>query len=236
MFRRNRKKLPRVQGDIERVVSLIHLHKLRAVIDIGANTGQYASSLRAAGFDLPIVSIEPGAAAHAALKQAAADDPRWIIAPRMAISDRHGTVPLHVNARSDMNSLKAMNESATTVFPKARPESTESVPAEPLDAVLSALLSDIMDDENASIFIKIDTQGSESEIVRGAERSLSRIGAIQMELSMVPLYEGESSYLDLLNRMHGLGYDLHMIIPGFFSRALGRQIQFDGVFVRVGWV
>ena len=95
-----------------------------------------------------------------------------------------------------------------------------------LDAVLDELAG------AGPVFLKVDTQGNEAEVVRGAEGVLDRIVAMQLELSLVPLYEGESTYLDVLNALDRLGFDLHFITSGYFSRPLGRQIQFDGFFVR----
>lgn len=231
LFRRKPKKLARADSDSEKVVQLIRMHGVRAVIDIGANVGQYARRMREAGLDLPIVSFEPGEEAHATLCDTAADDPAWFVAPCMAISDAQGTARLNVNRRSDMSSLKPMNDLAADVFPKAVPATSQEVRTERLDDVLAECLDGLVDDPLAPLFLKIDTQGSEAEIMRGAEHSIPRIRAIQMELSLVPLYEGESSYLQLMNLLDQLGYELHMIIPGYFSRTIGRQIQFDGIFV-----
>ena len=228
VFGKRRKQLARVDSADERIVQLIELHGAGTVIDVGANVGQSAKSLRAAGLKLPIISIEPGAEAHAGLIEAAANDPDWTVVPRMAISDTRGTARLNVNTRSDMNSLKPIAEVTRDAFPKAKPVTTEDVQTERLDEVVD----DLVESRSSPFFLKIDTQGSEAEVIRGAERVLDRIVAIQLEMSLVPLYEGEPSYLELINELDRLGYDLHLVLPGYFSRVLGRQLQFDGLFVR----
>lgn len=227
IFKRRRKQLARAESADERIVQLIGLHGAGTVLDVGANVGQYAKSLRAAGLDLPIVSFEPGGEAHAELLEAAADDPIWTVAPRMAISDVCGTASLNVNARSDMNSLKPIAEVTLDAFPKAKPVTTEEVRTERLDQ----LIGDLDAVQPGPVFLKIDTQGCEAEVIRGAEGVLGRIVAIQLEMSLVPMYEGEPNYLDLTNELDRLGYDLHLVLPGYFSRVLGRQLQFDGLFV-----
>lgn len=228
LFGRGRGKLARADSADERIVQLIALHGAGTVIDVGANVGQYARRLREAGLDLPIVSIEPGAEAHAALTRAAADDPAWTVGPCMAISDVRGVAQLQVNARSDMNSLKPMAEATLAAFPKAQPETIEEVRTERLDGILA----DLVGPSGEPVFLKVDTQGCEAEVIRGAAGVLDRIVAIQLEMSLAPLYEGEPTYLALLNELDRLGYDLHFVIPGYFSRVLGRQLQFDGIFVR----
>lgn len=228
LFARNRKKLARADSPTERIVQLVERHGAEAVIDIGANVGQYAQSLRAAGLALPIVSVEPGSRAHAELSAAASDDPLWTVAPRMALGETAGTATLNTNARSDMNSLKPIAAETLEAFPKATPDAAEEVRVERLDAILDTLV----DPSAARLFVKLDTQGFEAEVIRGAAGALDRIVAMQLELSLVPLYQGEATYLAILNELDRLGYALHFTTPGYFSRPLGRQLQFDGFFVR----
>ena len=227
-FGKRRNPLARVDNTEELIIQLIKMHGAGALIDVGANVGQYAQRMRASGLALPIVSFEPGAEAYSELLRAAADDPTWTVAPRMAISDVRGTATLNVNKRSDMNSLKPITEKTLSAFPKAKALTTEEVATERLDNILG----EFIELHDRPLFLKIDTQGSELEVIRGAECLLHRIVAIQLEMSLLPLYEGEQLYLVILNELDRLGFDLHLVLPGYFSRALGQQLQFDGLFVR----
>jgi len=47
------------------------------------------------------------------------------------------------------------------------------------------------------IYLKIDTQGFELRVQKGADRSLSRIRTIQLEMPLTDLYKGEATFLDL---------------------------------------
>ena len=60
-FGKRRNRLARTDSADAQIAQLIELHAAGTVIDVGANVGQYAQRLRAAGIDLPIVSIEPPA-------------------------------------------------------------------------------------------------------------------------------------------------------------------------------
>jgi FkbM family methyltransferase len=230
VFGRKKKqpKLARVDSENERIVQLLALHSVDAVIDIGANEGQYAGRLRAAGYRGPIVSVEPGAEAHAALSAASAADPDWRVAPRMALGESASEATLHLSNRSDMNSLKPMAAVTSEAFPKAVAAGTDAVTVARLDAVFDELVGK----EARRAFVKIDTQGFEAEILRGAEGVLDRIAGFQLELSLLPLYEGEATYLPVLQQLDALGFELHLVLSGNFSRRLGRQLQFDGVFFR----
>ncbi len=231
ILRKRRGKLPRVSTDDERVQQLLTLHAIDIVIDVGANEGQFAKRLRGAGYTGRIVSFEPGSEAYRALSASAAGDPAWTVAPRMALGAADGMATLQVNRRSDMSSLIPMRDVTREAFPKAVMVAEEKVEVHRLDHIFSATVGARRDDR---VFLKLDTQGFEAEIISGARDVLSCIHGLQIEMSLLPLYEGEAEYLTLLNQVHDMGFDLHLVIPGFFSRRLGRQLQIDGVFFRSG--
>ena len=83
-----------------------------------------------------------------------------------------------------------------------------------------------------SVYMKIDTQGYESRVLRGAEASLPRIDTVQIEMSLVPLYEGEVLFWDMWELMRGKGYTLIAIENGFSAATTGQLLQVDGLFHR----
>ena len=83
-----------------------------------------------------------------------------------------------------------------------------------------------------NILLKIDVQGFEREVLKGAEKILPIITAVQLELSLTELYVGETLfdfYIDLFNKM---GFVLWDIQPGFRDPKTGRLLQFDGTFIK----
>jgi len=85
--------------------------------------------------------------------------------------------------------------------------------------------------ESQKVFLKIDTQGYESEVLDGCLAKLPQIKAVQLELSTVPLYEGQKLYRDFFDFFESNGFDLWSILPGFANQATGQHLQFDAVFV-----
>ena len=83
-----------------------------------------------------------------------------------------------------------------------------------------------------NIFVKIDTQGFEKNVIDGALLSLSRIQGFIMELSFITLYKGETLFFDMVTYMDTLGYDMWQIIPGFYDKKTQRVLQADVVFVK----
>lgn len=199
------------------------------VLDVGANTGQYATGLRAWGYGGRIVSFEPLPEAHAALRRRAAADPAWEIAPPMALGAEAGESSLHVSAESDMSSLLPQTALLQRVSPSSRISRAERVTVRRLDVAAAPFLR--ADDR---VFLKVDTQGYEAAVLAGASGLSARLEGIQLELPLVPCYEGETGFRDMLERMTGLGFELHLVLPGYFERKLARQLQVDVVFVRSG--
>ena len=215
------------RDETRHLVCLLHDHAIDTVFDVGANTGQYGGALRVAGYAGRIVSFEPVASAHASLCAASAGDPRWIAAPRMAHGADQRDVTIHVAHNSDMSSILPIRAATLTALPKSYTVATEAVQQRSLDEVFPEFA-----DDGARVFVKIDTQGYERDVLDGAIGVLARIRGLQLELSLFALYDGETTYLDILSRLSKAGFEPYLFLPGYFSKRLGRQLQFDGVFFR----
>jgi FkbM family methyltransferase len=205
---------------------LQHFH-ITCVLDVGANVGQYGARLRAWGYPGRIVSFEPQAGAHGALARRAGADPAWQVAPPMALGNRTGEIELEVSAESDMSSVLPQSTLLRRVSPSSAVVRKEAVPLCRLDQVAGAYLAP--DDR---VFLKIDTQGYEAEVLAGAGRLLERLVGVQLELSLVPLYQGERELRAMLDQLAALGFEPYLFLPGYFERKLARQLQVDGVFMR----
>jgi hypothetical protein len=66
----------------------------------------------------------------------------------------------------------------------------------------------------------------------GATGILASFVGIELELSLVPLYEGQLLYDVMIDKLRGLGFELFAVFPGYVAETTGRTLQFDGVFVR----
>jgi FkbM family methyltransferase len=196
------------------------------ILDIGANTGQFARQCRAAGYNGSILSFEPSATAHAALLQSAADDPLWNVADRMALGAANGEIEINIAANSYSSSILPMLDSHLSAAPASQYLHKEKVPIHRLDDVLPP------DDPNRRIFLKLDVQGYESQVLAGATRLLPRTIAVQLEMSLLPLYEGEVLMPEICATMTASGFELWDLEPSFRDPITGRLLQLDGIFTR----
>jgi FkbM family methyltransferase len=209
------------------LVAVLERFDISCVLDVGANVGQYALMLREHGFRGRIVSFEPLAAAHATLARRAAADRCWQVAPRSAIGDRDGEVELEVSAESDMSSILPQSALLRQVSPSSAVLGRERVAMARLDRAAQPYLTPA-----DRIFLKIDTQGFEPQVLTGAGGLLARLSGLQLEMSLVRCYEGEIGFRAMLDRLAAAGLEPYLFIPGYFERKLGRQLQLDGVFMR----
>lgn len=199
------------------------------VLDVGANTGQYGAELRAHGYAGRIVSFEPLAAAHAALRRAARGSTGWAIAPRMALGDADGEIEIHVAGNSVSSSILDMLPAHERAAPGSAYVAREKVALRRLDGVAGDYLAGAR-----KVLLKIDVQGYEDRVLGGAAGVLDRITALQTELSLVALYAGQPLFDEMRARIEALGFELFAIFPGYVDERTGQTLQLDGFFLRRG--
>ena len=218
---------PDVSRSTQRLVGVLAHHGITLVLDVGANVGQYAQRLRRAGYDGRIVSFEPLSAAHAQLQRAAAGDARWIVAPRLALGDCDVPLIVNVSAESDMSSALDFSTEMARLLDSSAYVGKEVVSQARLDAVLPRYAG-----AEDRILLKIDTQGYERQVLDGADGVWHQFTAVQLELSIVPVYHGAPGYLEMIAYMADRDLQPALFIPGYFNKRTARLIEMDGVFVR----
>jgi hypothetical protein len=103
----------------------------------------------------------------------------------------------------------------------------EKVPMHPLDAIAPRYLA-----ESRAAFLKIDVQGYEEPVLRGASQTLRRIRGLQVELSLRPVYEGQTLFLPMLEWITSLGFAPYRFRDAFVDPRNGRSLQVDALFFR----
>lgn len=211
----------------ERLVALLSDHRIDCLLDIGANTGQYARAVRSNGYRGQIISFEPLSRVRSELVQHAARDAKWQIAEQSAVGGAPGTVEINISGESDMSSILALDDTAREKLKSTRTTARETVPVTTLDRILASHAA-----AAGAVFVKSDTQGYEDQVLDGIGDSWDRITGLQLELSMQPIYAGQPDHLPLVNRLADHGFRPHLIIPGYWSRHYGRMLEYDAVFFR----
>lgn len=211
-----------------RLIAAMDSCGINTVLDVGANEGQFGEELRIGGFTGRIVSFEPMADAYGKLLKRSLNDPHWKVAPRCAIGTERGTVELNVAGNSVSSSLLPMLEAHRAAAPQSAYSRREPVTMLPLDEAAPPFL-----DDSGQILLKIDTQGYEWQVLDGAPSLLARSCAVLIELSLVPLYEGQSLWHDCVSRLEKAGFTIWSMEPEFIDSKTGRTLQINGLFIRI---
>lgn len=197
------------------------------VLDIGANTGQFAGELFSFGYHGRIVSFEPLGDAHGVLVSAADKKPNWVVHSRCAIGDEEVEVEINVSKNSVSSSILPMLEAHRRAEEASSYINSERVPCHRLDTVAPNYVGD-----DGQYFIKIDTQGFEWQVLSGGSKTIKGAKGVQCELSLTPLYEGQRLWLDIIGHMEAQGFELWDLQPVFKDSGSGRLLQADALFFR----
>lgn len=197
---------------------------VNCVLDIGGHFGEYGRTLRHYGYAGRIVSFEPVAESFARLGEARRGDPEWL-AYNVALGSESGRAEINVAHDTGLSSfLEPSGEPLTAALAV---EARETVEVRTLDALLEECVAGL---DEPGVFLKMDTQGWDREVLRGAEESLPRILGLQSEVSVLPLYEGMTSYLEAIRDLQKLGFDLTGVYPVAYEGI--RVVELDVVLAR----
>lgn len=197
------------------------------VLDIGANKGQFSSEIRSVGYKGKIISFEPLPDAYYLIFKAASSDKNWSVHKRCAIGDYDGEVEINVSGNSVSSSVLPMTKAHSSAAENSAYIGKENVVINRLDTVATQYLS-----PESNVFIKIDTQGFEWQVLDGATETLKNAQGVLCEMSLVPLYEGQRLWMDILNRLENEGFTLWAIQRGFTDPRDGRSLQVNAIFYR----
>lgn len=201
---------------------------INMIMDVGANAGQFASKLRSVGYTGNIVSFEPLTSAYTELCKVASRDKKWVVYKRCAVGHFDGEIQINIAGNSCSSSILPMLETHRAAAEESSYIGSEDTPIVKLDTISMEYLSKA----EGKAFLKIDTQGYEWQVLDGATETLKQVQGVLCELSLVPLYDGQHLWLDIIERLSAEGFTLWAIQPGFKDKKNGRTLQLDATFFR----
>ncbi|TIM08766.1 MAG: FkbM family methyltransferase [Mesorhizobium sp.] len=211
-----------------RLVHFLRMHEIDLVIDVGANKGQFGTMLFAAGFQGSMISFEPLPDAHSELMRTTkASGRRWIVGPAVALSDTTGSATFNVTEASTSSSLHEPRESFVEHTPQVAVAKRIEVKTERLDS-----FANMIDHAGKRAFLKLDVQGGEAAVLAGASAVLPQLQGVLSELSLVELYAGQATAIEVHQLIAGGGFELWDIWQGYRNPRTQRLTQIDALYFR----
>lgn len=164
------------------------------LIDVGANDGAYGAFLQKQFGAQVVHAFEPLPQYADALAA------RGFVVHPVALSDRAGEADFHLNAYPAASSLLPTTDLCRKEYPQTARSS--------MCRVRLARLDDELPDPPQDSLVKIDAQGHELPIIRGGQRVLVAARAILIEMTFLPLYEGQALFNEVHRSLDELGFDL----------------------------
>jgi FkbM family methyltransferase len=171
-------------------------NQIDLILDIGAHQGEFAKECLAQGFLGKIISFEPQKKIHKNLIKNSKSIKNWYIFKRCARGRKNCKSQINITNETLSSSMLKPNNIFKEIDPNIEIIKKEKTQIFTLDYIFRKF-SFI----EKKIFLKIDSQGYEWEILKGAKLVLKKISFVQLELSIRPLYSNEMDYLRLLNFM-----------------------------------
>ena len=202
--------------------NILQKFRVKNILDVGANNGQWALRVRDGGFKENITSFEP-TSAFEILKKNTFQDFNWKC-ENVAVSNQTGESRIYLASNGNLSSsILQPDEILLQGFGIEFNESI-NVPTITLDEYLS-------NSQIEEFYLKIDVQGAEKLVLEGVENSVSKCVAIEFESSLTSLYQGESNHYDLAKWLLLRGFTPFQVVVTHWDRSMA-AISLDSIFIK----
>jgi len=201
---------------------------IRTVIDVGANTGQFARKISGFFPNAKLYCFEPLPEPFDALSVWAKTQQGRVVPFNLAIGDKEGEVEMFLHEdHTPSSSLLATTKLNEQYYPFTKGQKRISVKKTTLDAALDEVLAVL----SPEVLIKLDVQGYEDRVIAGGCNTFANASACILEVCLDSLYEGQAGFLKLLTMLDALGYRYIGNLDQTYGED-GHCIFMDAVFLR----
>ncbi len=201
---------------------------IRTIIDVGANTGQFATMISEIFPDAYIYSFEPLPEPFEELKKWAIQQNEKVKAFNLALGDTEGEIEMfsHIEYSPSSSFLKTTNV-CEELYPFTQKQIPVPVKLTTLDNWVKSLSIPLAPE----ILIKLDVQGYEDRVIRGGKKTFMMASACILEVNLDNLYDKQATFNDIALLLYDLGYRYAGNLDQVCAND-GHVIYIDAVFVK----
>lgn len=212
--------------DLRRRIKLYKHHGINKIIDVGANSGQYAKEMIDLGFKGKIESFEPVTTTYQKLLKESKRNATWT-AHNFALGNTEEELQINISKNTYSSSLLKIKENHIKSAPESIVVSKELIKVKTLDSIFDKICN-----HDDIVLLKLDVQGFEKNVLDGSLNCLPKIKGIQIEMSLEELYDNEMLFTEMLNFIESKGFKLQSLENQFSDIKSGKLLQVDGIFFK----
>lgn len=201
--------------------------RFATVLDIGANVGDFAYTIRPLLPDAQLYSFEPLPDCFQKMLQHLRGAAKFQ-AFNVGLGDQTGELDFQRSSHSPSSSFLNMAAAHKSAFPTTAGSQTLKVRVERLDDFAAKLII------AEPLLIKIDVQGYEAHVLRGGENTVRRASALIVETSFETLYESQPLFSGIYDTLTRWGFTYLGALDQFSDPHDRRPLQQDSLFVKHG--
>lgn len=204
-----------------------HTLQIHAVIDVGANEGQFSRTMRALLPEAKIYAFEPIPECFKRTRQRFIADSNFKIL-NLALAERKGLAKFTVaSGDTGASSLLPVGEAQEHYFPHTLQSREIETAIDTLDNVMATEML------NSPYLLKLDVQGYEFQVLAGGFRTLANAKLVILEASYEPFYEGQKLFHEVYDVLRNSGFQFRDTFNMMYDMESGRAVQGDFLFERV---
>jgi FkbM family methyltransferase len=205
-----------------------HIHYLRSldirtVLDVGASIGDSAVEYRHYFPDAIIHSFEPVQECFEKLQKCLSD--KRFFAHHTALGNQTGKAIFFRNSHTPSSSFLQVLSKHVKAFPYTGTTTQITVPITRLDAIWPQLAAE------PRMVCKIDVQGFEDRVLKGAQKVLQKVAAVIIETSFVPLYQNQALFDDVYRLLYTHHFRYMGNVHDIRDPNTGMPLQANALFV-----
>jgi FkbM family methyltransferase len=199
--------------------------KIKTVFDVGANTGQFVNMINKILPGIKIYSFEPIKECFEILKQLENNNNN-LKAFNFALGSKSGEQTIFKNEFLPSSSLLSMAEVHKNIFPYTRESEPETIFIKTLDSISDQIVF------QTKVLLKVDVQGFEINVLKGAISSLNNIDVIIIETLFVELYYNQTQFDDIYSFLVKRNFSYRGNFEQIRDPKSGRILWADAIFIR----